>query len=199
MGIFDSSERTRSRRRDRSVDVCGPDDEQRTRWRAEGKFYEFTGYSEEGIGHPVTITVYADRIATAPGHGGAAASAGVTRLPVRGARVEEVPLRAVEGVALDKATVTQARVTVDAGLQSVSFLCLRTVADQVRHDLEAAISEAMIDAARRAVPEAPVPVVADLIAGEDPAARIEQLAGLRDRGLISDVEFEAKKRQILGL
>lgn len=199
MGIFDSSEQARPRRRDRSHAAPEADDQLRARWRAEGKFYEFTGHAEQGVGHPLTITVYADRIATTPGHSGAAATTGVSRLPARGVGVEEVPLRAVEGVTVEKATVTQARIEVVAPLRSLRILCMRTVADQVHHDLEAAISEAMIAAARRAVPEAPVPAVAELIAGEDPATRIQQLADLRDRGLITDAEFEVKKRQILGL
>lgn len=199
MGIFDSSEQARSRRRDRSGAAPELDEQQRARWRAAGKFYEFTGYSEEGVGHPLTITVYADRITTTPGHEGVAATQGVTRLPLRGRRVEEVPLRAVEGVDVEKATLTQARIRVNAALQSLAFLCSRTVAEQVRHDLEAGISEAMIDAARRAVPEAPIPAVAELLGADDPASRIEQLADLRDRGLITESEFEAKRRQILGL
>ncbi|HET8930302.1 MAG TPA: SHOCT domain-containing protein [Acidimicrobiales bacterium] len=199
MGIFDSSEQARTRRRDRSSAASGPDEQQQARWRAEGKFYEYTGFSDEGVGHPLTITVYADRITTTPGHEGAAANGGVTRLPVRGVRVEEVPLRAVDGVDVEKATVTQVRIRVNASLQSLAFLCRRTMAEQVRHDLEAGISEAMIAAARRAVPEAPIPAIANLIAADDPAARIEQLAGLRDRDLITEQEFEAKKRQILGL
>jgi hypothetical protein len=199
MGIFDSSEQAKSRRRDRSSDAPPPDAPQRARWHSLGKFYEFTGYTEDGVGHPLTVTVYADRIATTPGHEGAAAIDGVARLPLRDVGVDEVPLQAFEGVDVEKATVTLARVRVDAALRSLTFLCLRTVAEQVRHDLEAGISEAMIAAARRAVPEAPIPAVADLIAADGPAVRIEQLADLRDRGLITEPEFAAKKRRILGL
>ncbi len=36
-------------------------------------------------------------------------------------------------------------------------------------------------------------------AANDYIAEIERLAGLRDKGFISDEEFEAKKRQLLGL
>ena len=202
MGIFDASEQAKSRRRDRSAAAPvspGPDEALRERWRAEGKFYEFTGYSSEGVGHPLTVTVFADRVTLTPGHGAPAASEGVARLPVRGGRVEDVALRAVKGVVAEKVTVTQARVTVDAALESLTFFCLQTVAEQVRHDLEAALSRAMIAAAKRAIPEAPVGVVADLIAAEDPGGRIQRLADLRDQGLLTEAEFEAKKRQILGL
>lgn len=198
MGIFDSSERARSRRRVPASEASDTGDGVHARWRAEGKFYEFTGVSQEGVGHPSTITVYADRVTTTPGHRSAAASEGVSRLPVRGAWVAEAPLRAVTGVLIHKATVTLARISVEAPPQALSIWCVRTVAEQVRRDLEAAIGEAMVAAARRAVPEAPVPAVADVIAADDPARLLEQLADLRDRGLITGPEFDARKRQILG-
>lgn len=199
MGIVDSPEPGRSRRRTRPAERRGSDDGTRARWRSEGKFYEFTGYTDDGVGHPVTITVLADRVTLTPGHTGTAATASVTRLPVRGNQVEEAPLHAVDRVEVTRETVTQARVTLHAPPSELSLLCLRTDAGKVRHDLEAGIGEAMIAAARQAVPEAPLPSVAALLASDDPAARIEQLAGLRDRGLITEAEFEAKKRQILGL
>lgn len=34
---------------------------------------------------------------------------------------------------------------------------------------------------------------------EDPLVQLEKLAGLRDKGIITDAEFQAKKRQLLGL
>jgi len=46
-------------------------------------------------------------------------------------------------------------------------------------------------------PAAPAPAAAE----PEPAyvAELEQLASLRDAGVLSDEEFEAKKRQILGI
>ena len=49
-----------------------------------------------------------------------------------------------------------------------------------------------IQAARSAPPAAPA-------ASVDPLAQIQQLGALRDQGLITDEEFEAKKAQLLGL
>jgi hypothetical protein len=48
---------------------------------------------------------------------------------------------------------------------------------------------------------APAPVAAAPAADPQPAyvAELEQLASLRDAGVLSDEEFEAKKRQILGI
>ncbi len=47
----------------------------------------------------------------------------------------------------------------------------------------------------------PAPVAAAPVADPQPAyvAELEQLASLRDAGVLSDEEFEAKKRQILGI
>lgn len=43
-------------------------------------------------------------------------------------------------------------------------------------------------------PQAPAPV-----AGDDPYAEIERLAQLKDQGILTQEEFDAKKRQLLGL
>ncbi|MEX2260543.1 MAG: SHOCT domain-containing protein [Bryobacteraceae bacterium] len=37
------------------------------------------------------------------------------------------------------------------------------------------------------------------VAGPDLAEQIERLASLRDRGLLTDEEFQAKKKQMLGI
>ncbi|MBS1848566.1 MAG: SHOCT domain-containing protein [Actinobacteria bacterium] len=175
-----------------------PDDATRARWRAEGKFYEFTGYSDAGIGHPMTITVRSDRVTTTPGRPGTPAPPGEDSLPIRHPGGDDAPLQAVERVEVQKLTVTQARIIVDAPPTFLTLLCARTIADDVRGDIEAAIGEAMVAAARQAVPETPVGVVADLVATGDPTERIAHLARLRSQGLLTTVEFEAKKRQILG-
>ena len=43
------------------------------------------------------------------------------------------------------------------------------------------------------------PVVAEAAAEPDYVAELEQLAQLRDQGILTPEEFEAKKKQILGL
>jgi membrane protease subunit (stomatin/prohibitin family) len=47
--------------------------------------------------------------------------------------------------------------------------------------------------AQQAEPAAPV------AAQDDSYAEIEKLAGLRDKGILTQEEFDAKKRQILGI
>jgi Short C-terminal domain len=60
--------------------------------------------------------------------------------------------------------------------------------DQEAYEAELAAQQA---AAPAAAPEAP--------AAQDYAAELEQLAQLKAKGIISEEEFEAKKKQILGL
>ncbi len=46
----------------------------------------------------------------------------------------------------------------------------------------------------------PAAAVAAARAGDEPyLEELEKLAGLRDRGIVTDEEFEAKKKQLLGL
>ncbi|HSK15068.1 MAG TPA: SHOCT domain-containing protein [Gaiellaceae bacterium] len=45
----------------------------------------------------------------------------------------------------------------------------------------------------------PPPAAPAAPAAPDYAAELQKLAGLRDQGVISDADFEAKKKQILGI
>jgi hypothetical protein len=68
-----------------------------------------------------------------------------------------------------------------------------TIADE--HDYS-------LDNAPRPAPEAPPPAAAAPVAAEPEPSyldELERLADLRDRGIISDDDFEAKKGQLLGL
>ena len=67
------------------------------------------------------------------------------------------------------------------------------VADKmgVRGDFEPAEEEAPQAAAAPAAPVA--------APEEDYTAQLEKLAGLRDKGVITDEDFEAKKKQLLGI
>jgi hypothetical protein len=48
-------------------------------------------------------------------------------------------------------------------------------------------------------PPAPAPAPAAAPAAPDYAAELEQLAQLKAQGILSEEEFEAKKKQILGI
>lgn len=63
---------------------------------------------------------------------------------------------------------------------------------------KAAIEAEAIDAPAAAQPAAPAPASA-APAAPDYLAELERLAELRDKGIITDDEFEAKKKQLLGL
>jgi membrane protease subunit (stomatin/prohibitin family) len=56
------------------------------------------------------------------------------------------------------------------------------------------------EAAQQQMAEAPAPAAAPAAAAEpDFAAELEKLAQLRDQGVITAEDFEAKKKQILGI
>jgi len=74
-------------------------------------------------------------------------------------------------------------------------------------ELEQAMSELNIesqtvtaeDLEQDGPPAAPEPEAAQPGGSSDYVAELEKLASLRDAGILTDEEFEAKKRQILGL
>jgi membrane protease subunit (stomatin/prohibitin family) len=72
------------------------------------------------------------------------------------------------------------------------------VAGRVRHRQEqkwAAQDQEQYD---QEAPQAPPPAAAPA-AAPDYAAELEKLAGLRDQGVITAEDFEAKKKQLLGI
>jgi hypothetical protein len=48
-------------------------------------------------------------------------------------------------------------------------------------------------------PAAPPPAAAAAPAQQDDMAQIQQLATMKDQGLLTEEEFQAKKKQILGI
>jgi len=67
-----------------------------------------------------------------------------------------------------------------------------------RRQQQKAMEEYQEQAAQAPPLEAPPPT-ASPPAGEDFAAELEKLAKLKDQGIITEADFEAKKKQILGL
>ena len=63
--------------------------------------------------------------------------------------------------------------------------------DQARYEEEVAAQQAYAAQVAQAAPAAP--------AAPDYAAELEQLAQLKAQGILTDEEFEAKKKQILGI
>jgi hypothetical protein len=54
-------------------------------------------------------------------------------------------------------------------------------------------------AAAQPAPEAPPPAASAPPPQQDDMAQIQQLAAMRDQGLLTEEEFQAKKKQILGI
>ena len=86
------------------------------------------------------------------------------------------------------------KVTVYASGNNIDF---RFAHDEA-HAFKAAIQELLLSPAHSAVPPAPAPE-AQPTATADPVEQIERFGALRDKGLLSEEEFQAKKREILGL
>ena len=63
--------------------------------------------------------------------------------------------------------------------------------DQARYEEEVAAQQAYAAQVAQAAPAAP--------AAPDYAAELEQLAQLKNQGILTEEEFEAKKKQILGI
>ena len=54
--------------------------------------------------------------------------------------------------------------------------------------------------AAQAAPAQPIPAAASVApSGDDAIEQVKKLAELRDQGILTDAEFEAKKKQLLGL
>lgn len=95
----------------------------------------------------------------------------------------------------------------EAGTSKIRFLpdadAFKKALLDARHEYELEVGggrtlqEAMATMAAPIAPAAPVAPGQGSISGEDLAASLDQLAGLRDRGLITDQEFAEKKRELL--
>ena len=65
---------------------------------------------------------------------------------------------------------------------------------------EAAQNAQIAELQAQQAPPPPAPVAAPVAPAElDDAAQIQKYAGLKDQGLITEEDFEAKKKQILGI
>jgi hypothetical protein len=76
------------------------------------------------------------------------------------------------------------------------------VAGRVRHHQEqkwAAQDQPAYEQEAPQAPPAPAPAAAPAAGGGDYTAELEKLAKLRDEGVISAEDFEAKKKQLLGV
>jgi hypothetical protein len=94
--------------------------------------------------------------------------------------------------------------TVD--VQTSAGSVANTISYHVSHDEAAQFRQAIVDAisALHARAEAPISVVVERpsapppsAGGTDLAAQLQQLAGLRDAGILTEEEFAAKKSEIL--
>ena len=145
----------------------------------------FAGISHDP-GRNAKVTLYADRIERVK-------EKALGSLSKAHQDAELTPMRAVSSVQAKKEGF-RTKVTVYASGNNIDF---RFAHDEA-HAFKAAIQELLLSPAHSAVPPAPAPE-AQAPAAADPVEQIERFGALRDKGLLSEEEFQAKKREILGL
>lgn len=106
-----------------------------------------------------------------------------------GATIEEFPLPAITSVTVNKKLTGEALAITVAG--NVSTIT------RMMHGQGEAISRAFRQAKTASV--SPIAQAPMLVRAPSDADELAKLASLRDRGILTDEEFQAKKAQILGL
>ena len=136
MGLLKSSEERQQRATERTEAAHKEAERRKAELRADGKFFEFTGYTDNYL-RPAVITVYQDRIVK------------VTKAPASNLilkadqGVEEVLLKNVTSVETKRESWIHTRLYVYASPNSISLRFETLQAPTVREDLKAGIAEAM--------------------------------------------------------
>lgn len=106
-----------------------------------------------------------------------------------GATIQEFPLAAITSMTVNKKLTGEAlAITVAGNVSTITHMM---------HGQGEALSRAFRQAKTATVPH--VNQAPPLVAAPSDADELEKLARLRDRGILTDEEFQAKKAQILGL
>jgi hypothetical protein len=107
-----------------------------------------------------------------------------------GATIEDFPLAAITSVTANKKLRGEALAITVAGNVTAITGMMHGQADALAHAFR------QVKTAGAAAASAPVHTV---VAAHSDADELAKLADLRDRGILTDEEFQAKKAQILGL
>lgn len=150
----------------------------RAQWAQRGVLYEAEGYAD---GSKETLTVYPDRV-------GWVRHAKIGALLSNADRASEtMPLSKIASCVVEKDGLVRSTLKVHGSGNHIEFRASHPEANEAK---QAVLNAMNSDTAESAAPEA---------APQDDADEIRKLAQLRDDGILSEAEFEAKKRQILGL
>lgn len=157
-------------------------------------------------GKNATVRVYQDRIewgktswmgtAGKATLGAMTMGASLVATGIRGKKDDEMVLiRSIASVNSKKSGLTKTEVNVHTPAGAISFRCSGKEADQFKSLVLRLVGEASQPQVvmQQAAPQAPAPAPK-----EDVMGQLQQLGQLRDAGVLSDVEFEAKKAELLG-
>jgi len=158
--------------------------------------YEFTSHIE---GKNAKVQIWPDRIEwERKGVDGGKVKAGILTLGVstlftgiKGKETDMIPIKLISGVTSKKGMGGNTVVAVRTAAGGVDFRVSHKEADQARKVL----AELMLTASQPAVVVAAAAPAA--AAAVDHGAQLQQLAALRDSGVLDEQEFAAKKAEIL--
>lgn len=152
--------------------------QQRAEWERQGILFQGKSHEE---GRNATVTLYADRIERVKERSMASLS--------RAKQDTEVtPLRSVSSVQAKKDGILWTKVTVYASGNNIDFRFHHEEAQEFKNEIQ----RLLLDPAKSGPPSTPPPAV-------DPLDQLKKLGELKNAGIISDEEFEAKKKQLLDL
>jgi hypothetical protein len=154
------------------------DEAQQFQWRAAGIVFRCRSHEE---GRNATVTLYRDRIERVK-------DKALGSLSKAKQDAEVIPLRSATSVQAKKDGLMFTRVTVYTGGNNIDFRIRHEDAQQFRDE----VTKLLLQDPTSSVPK---PVEFQ----PDPLDQLKKLAELKDAGVVSEAEFEAKKKQLLTL
>jgi hypothetical protein len=179
----------------RAVELTGGDAERRAAvWEVEqgGQDRPLMSVTSHDAGKNAIVSVYVDRIERVK-------ERSALSLSRANREAEVIPISLVSHVKAEKAGI-RTNVTVTVAGESIVFRVSHAEAKALRDAIVRQASEMSRSAVYRDPPASSRPPATSAPPeANDPFEQIRKLGELRDQGLLSDLEFQTKKAQILGL
>lgn len=167
---------------------------------ADQPFYTFTSHI---LGKNAKVSIYTDRIewAVARGVSGAKLTAGVmtgglsmlaTGVKNGKAGTEMIPVKSITSITTKRDGMLNTKVSVITAGNTVDFRVSHAEAKIVKETLTQ-----LMTGGTPTIQFEPTQAPAPAGAGPDVTAQLQQLAGLRDAGILTEEEFTAKKAELL--
>lgn len=173
---------------------------------SDAPLYEFTSHI---AGKNAKVAIFPDRLEWRVDRGvsGAKVTAGImtgglsmlaTGVKNGKAGTEMIPVKSMSSVTTSRDGMLNSKVSVITSGNTIDFRVSHKEAETVKSTLTALIlgtHPSLVSATP--APAAPAAPPAPAAAGVDVAAQLQQLASLRDAGILTDAEFTAKKTDLL--